>query len=195
VFLQNPSAFNEALILDIRRSRKTQNLVVSGIFLNPLCCYCSNEGTCAQYKEPFSQCTTVPAYRAASLSIASSLTARPIAPIQRVKSPPETQASNTKEATSNTNSRPPGTRTPLRRTGSIHSRGPRPQVATLIQDAENLASRSSEGRIGPVPTCKDAAVVNTRSGKKPGDTPMASSESVRGLRSKKVDVVKTTQKP
>lgn len=139
--------------------------------------------------------TTVPTHHTASLGIASSLTPRPIAPIQRVKSTPEAQTSNTKEATSNTSSRIPGTRTPLRRTGPIHSRGPSPQVATLFQDAKKLASRSSEGPIRPVPTYKDAAVANTSSGKKPGDTPMASSKGVKGLRSKKVDVAKTTQKP
>jgi hypothetical protein len=169
--------------------------VVSGISPGPLCCYRSNEGTCSRNKGPFSPSTAVPAHRAASLSIPSSLTPRPIAPIQRVNPTPETQTSSTKEATRNTSSRFPGTRTPLRRTGPIHSRGPSLQVAALSQDAEDFVSRSSEGPIVPVPANKDAAVANTSSGKKPGDTPMASSKGVKGLRSKKVDVVKTTQKP
>ena len=170
--------------------------MVSGICLIPLRCYCP-EGTCGQNKKPFSQSTTVRTHHAASLTTASSssLTPRAMAPIQRVNSTPETQTSNTKEATGNTGSRIPRTRTPLRRTSPIHSRGPSPQVATVFQDAENLASRSSENLIGPVPSCKDAAVANTGSGQKPGDTPMASSKGVKGLRSKKVDVSKTTQKP
>ena len=96
---------------------------------------------------------------------------------------PGTQMSDTKEAASNTSSRIPGTRTPLRRTGPIHSQGQCPQVATSFQDAENLASRSSEGPIGPVLSYKDAVVVNTSSGQKPGDTPMAASKGIWGLRS------------
>ena len=163
--------------------------------INPFRCYCSNEGICAQNKKPFSHSTTDPAHHAASLTIPSSLTPRPITPIQRVNPTPETPTSNKKEATRNTSSRPPRTRTPLRRTVPIHSRGPSPQVAASSQDAENLASRSSERPIGPVPTYKDAAVANTRSGKKPGDTPTTPSKGVRGLRSKKVDVTKATQKP
>jgi hypothetical protein len=158
--------------------------------------YYSNEVICAQNEEPFSQCTTVPAHHAASLSNANTLTPRTIVPIQRANLTPETQTPNTKEATSKTSSRIPRTRTPnLRRAGPIHSREPSPQVARLFQDAENLASRGSEGPIGPVPACKDAVVANTSSSKKPSDTPMASSKGVRGLRSKKVDVAKTTPKP
>ena len=138
---------------------------------------------------------TVQANLGGSSNIGSSRTPRDTTPIQRIQgatSIPRFQLTNITRATgSSSSSRSSGTRTPLKRVGSIPIQRPSTQDAPPLHSAENITNQSSEDPTEAVPTAthNNAPLTSTTSIQKSGKSSVASS-GVRKVWLQKIDAPK-----